>query len=104
MSENRVHKIVKILMVAVILLLAYFLPGICARRMGGEESVRGNREKILEKGEQKDTGTITEGETGIQGTGGQENDPQRKNPGGEGKGQQPGGGALIVLDPGHGGL
>lgn len=86
MSENRVHKIVKILMVAVILLLAYFLPGICARRMGGERSTRGNQEEALEKGEQKGTGTIAEDEMRI-----------------EGKEQQPGGGTLIVLDPGHGG-
>lgn len=85
MSENSVHKIIKILMVVILLLLAYFLPGICVKMMGREGETQEQRSGN-ESGDVSGQESPTENETSS---------GQRKFA----TGQR----GTIVLDPGHGG-
>ena len=101
MPENSIHKRVKILMVAVILLLAYFLPRIGTGRMQEKKSARENQEETLEKEQQGADGTAAEGDAQKEAK--DVKDAQKNEEGGTEKEQQPGGGKLVVLDPGHGG-
>lgn len=97
MSENRVHKIIKILMVVILLLLAYFLPGICVKMMGREGETQEQRSGN-ESGDV--SGQESAGENGD--VSGQESPTENETSSGQRKfatGQR----GTIVLDPGHGG-
>lgn len=87
MPEDRIHKMIRLLMVAILLLLAYFLPEICIKRM----EKQGN---ISEKNTVEETAAEESGKTEV------ESESTRES--GENQ-PKAGEGAVIVLDPGHGG-
>lgn len=107
MMENRVHNRIKILMAVMLLLLAYFLPGICAKKTGeqrisdeqrktADEQKKVSEKQLEKKGTEKKAEEYT-GENGMQDRGEQLQDSEQE--------EKPlsGGGAVIVVDPGHGG-
>lgn len=113
MMENRVHNRMKILMAVMLLLLAYFLPGICAKKTGEQritdeqrktaeeqKKIAYEQKKVSEKQPAKKGEEDAEentGKNGMQDRGEQLQDSeQEENP-------PSGGGAVIIVDPGHGG-
>ena len=100
MMENRVHNRMKILMAVMLLLLAYFLPGIWAKKTG-EQQTPDDQKKVFEKqlakeGAEEDAAENI-GKNGKQDMGEQLQDTEQE------KKQPSTDRGVIVLDPGHGG-